>query len=654
MTTLSNNIAKFNLLISKEIPNYNGKTLSKICSYQITDKYITLTASNKDDSIFAFGHTPPYATFYNSTLIDQQPDSSILFFQNINQAFAYENILSKNNLTIPNSVITGHNSNDLGILDWSLLTERKLLFICETKKKAYEELNLYKKYFEKYNINFKIFPYPLLFRELGFSFLATIDFNKLSHIESELLKNALHMDENVNNNFQTLWNKSLSFKNFVHWGTELGLLSKYQTEENYFEYSPLPSIENEEFDNNIHNIQLNKLILNNSITLLHAPAETGKSLFALSLAKALLTSKQFLFFKTSQSQPKIFILDGETPPPTLSKRIKQLEINKQDKNIIFISKLQEQAEKSKTFWSNLDLSKEDCRNQLTTFITSNNINFTIIDNISCLVPHTLRTEKLPQEIFNWLQSLSAKCSVLLIHHTKHDGSKIIGSQLWTDRPPNEIQLININSYKRPPATYKKLINDYKPATGLFCGIQFNKTKSFPILQNQIFWVTLPINASEWKLLVVTDKNGNILEDITPSYNFPDLNERENFILSKTNEKFTAKEVDLLLKKKRGTVAKCLMNLKAKGYIKAEGKFRSTCYIKTDKTDLSQAEQTDRPEINNTELTEINEVITAPKTKTSQEPKITYQEPAQLNNSNDKIEQRQTKSGIIIRHRETDE
>lgn len=142
-----NNIDKFNLLISKNIFNYNGKKLSKFYSYRIANKYITLSASIKDNSVFVFGHTPPYATFYNFTLIDKNPNFSILFFQNINQAFAYENILSKNNLTIPNSVITGHNSNDLGILDWSLHTERKLLFICETKKKAYEELGCVSKLF---------------------------------------------------------------------------------------------------------------------------------------------------------------------------------------------------------------------------------------------------------------------------------------------------------------------------------------------------------------------------------------------------------------------------------------------------------------------------------------------------------------------------
>lgn len=212
----STSFSEFNLLISKDIRDYNTNVLSKVCSYQIDNKYITLTASTKNNSIFNFGSTKPYATFYNFTEIDKNPYNIILFFQNINQAFAYENILINNNDPLKNCIITGHNSNDLEKLDWSLLAHKKLIFICEPKKKAYEELIYYKYYFDKYAINFKIFPYPLLFTELGFGCNKQPDFNNLPYAEQNLLKNALYMDENLQENLNTIYNNSLSWKNFIH------------------------------------------------------------------------------------------------------------------------------------------------------------------------------------------------------------------------------------------------------------------------------------------------------------------------------------------------------------------------------------------------------------------------------------------------------
>lgn len=300
----------------------------------------------------------------------------------------------------------------------------------------------------------------------------------------------------------------------------------------------------------------------------------------MSIAKALLDSSQFLFFKTSQKQPNILILDGETPPEVFSKRLRQLNIDTNNNKLLTISVLQEKTRKNNSLWSNMDLSNDECRNQLTTFIRAHNITFIIFDNISCLVPRNLNTEKLPQEIFNWLHKLTNTCSFLLIHHTKEDGSKVKGSQLWTSRSPNEIQLINVNNYKRTPKAYKELITTYKPAEGLFCGIQFNKNKSFPILQNKIFWVTLPINASNWELLTITDKNANILEENLPTYNFPDLSPRENLILSKTKETFKAIEVENIIGKQRGTALKHLRNLLDKGYIEIKGTGKPAYYIKT--------------------------------------------------------------------------
>ena len=440
-SNIPNSLSEFNLLYNKDIDNYNEKTLSTVTTYRINNQYITLTVSNKNHSILAFGLTQPFATFYNFTQIDSNPDSSIYFFQNINQAFAFENILTKYQLKPSHFIITGHNSDNIEILDWSLLSHKKLIFFCETKKKAYEEINYYKYYFDTYSINYKIFPYPLLFKELGYDSNKEYDDTKLSYDESNLLKKALYIDTDFKRIFERINNETLSWKEFVHWGYEINLFSKNQVEENFFTYTSLPDTNSKEFETDIHNISLDSLFINNGITLLHAPTETGKSIFALSIAKALLNSNQFLFFKPSQKQPKILILDGETPPNVFAMRLNQLDININDENLHLISILQEKTGNHNTLWSNLDLSSNECKDYLATFIKIHNINFVIFDNISCLVPQNISTEKLPQEFFNWLHKLSDKCSVLLIHHTKEDGTKVKGSQLWPSRSPNEIQLI---------------------------------------------------------------------------------------------------------------------------------------------------------------------------------------------------------------------
>ena len=150
----------------------------------------------------------------------------------------------------------------------------------------------------------------------------------------------------------------------------------------------------------------------------------------------------------------------------------------------------------------------------------------------------------------------------------------------------KFNLLNINNYKKPPKTYKELINKYKPTEGLFCGVQFNKCKSFPMIQNKIFWVTLPINASEWKMITITDKNGKILEEKRPVYAFSDLDSRENLILSETKKTFSAKDAEDIIKKKRGTVLKYLKNLCEKGYIRKEGTKKSTYYVKTINDNIS--------------------------------------------------------------------
>lgn len=636
-------------LYNKNIYTFNNNILGKFITYRIKDFYFTITTNCNQDqktqnSYILLGKSNPYAKFYNYTIIDQQQNLPILFFQNINQAFAYENILPKDYIQRDKFIITGHNSDNLEILDWSLFAYKTLIFICEPKKKAYEEINLYKHYFDKYAVNFKIFPYPLLFTELGFDCNKQSDLNNLPNTEQKLLENALYMDENFQENLNTICNDSLPWKDFISWGNKLGLFSKHQTEENYFEHTPLPITNTDTFEENIYNISLDSLFLDNSITLLHAPTETGKSILALSIVKALLNSSQFLFFKTSQKKPNILILDGETPPKVFCKRLCQLNININSNKLFPISILQEKTGKRKTLWSNMDLSNDECKNQLTMFIKANNITFIIIDNISCLALQNINTDKLPQEIFYWLHQLTETgCSVLLIHHTKEGGSRPKGSQLWSNQSPNEIQLTNVNNYKRPPKAYKELIAKYKPSEGLFCGIQFNKNKSFPVLQNKIFWVTLPINASDWKLLTITDKNANILENNLPIYEFPDLDKRENLILSNTKETFTAKDAEDIIKKKRGTVLKCLKNLQDKGYIKKEGTIKSTYYIKT--INDNSASENNQPSIEATIEQAPSKPILPPHPKTTDVQKIKECRQTQTNNTPNQ------KSGVIVVRRQ---
>lgn len=144
--------------------------------------------------------------------------------------------------------------------------------------------------------------------------------------------------------------------------------------------------------------------------------------------------------------------------------------------------------------------------------------YLILDNLTSLMDDGQATQAIAlSKVYAWVEALQQRgVCVILVHHTKDDSkagtcsAKSRGSQDASIRGHTEIVLISstqiIEQNRGPECVQLVAAQD-----GLTVGVLFKVCKSACILQKKTFWLRLPLGASEWQILAVTDALGNLVE-----------------------------------------------------------------------------------------------------------------------------------------------
>lgn len=513
-------IDDFNCIDIKTIIGYSQQTIGCICTYRNPKLIINIMATISQNKL-VLGNVTPTAYFINHTEIDKNHKATILLFQNYNQARAFEKYLEKCITPPKDIIVTAHTSNDINLLDWDLFLNRNVIFIIETSKYGFNTLSAYQKKLIDQNAFYSIYPYPLIFEELsnGQALPEETERNQLSLLEQNLLKNAEFVDhcEIPDNLTKKIIEKALSPKAFHEWFKQC--TQKDKTSNNLqTPASDLTKLSfcrqktHESVLTDFSQVPATIFFGNGNISLLHARKDSGKSFAALEIAKTLSSNSDCFSLINGTSPLKTLYIDGETNENTLNQRLSQLQCQ-EGAPIVF--SLKALSKNNITPWCSFNLSDENHRKALNELLHKEEIKFLILDNITCLVgDRGIISEKIAQEVMNWVTELSNDVSILIIHHTNEEKDKISGSDIWRRRCTNELQLLGKKDLETVPDLPEELKNIAKSCDGVFFGMRCNSSKSCSILKDKIIWASLPLGASKWNLHAVTDEYGKVLKDLS--------------------------------------------------------------------------------------------------------------------------------------------
>ncbi len=598
LTCIPTQIRDVTLYDTKQIKGFAEQQIGFICTYNYNGYLINIMASISK-GILAFGTVAPTAYFINHTVIDSKPEATVLLFQNYNQARAFEKYQEQCIISPQDIIITSHISNDINILPWTLLTNRKVVLILETIKDSFNMLPQYKKWLDSYNVNYSIYPYPLIFNELSdISANSNLNIEQCSFLEKDLLEHAIVVD-NYNKPKEVvkiILNNTFSYEEFLIWSNKFNKTKNSILEATTQKNSSDFRLENFFFQPN----QSEQVILTDynqipsamffgkeNITLMHARKDTGKSLAALEIAKALALNLECFNFIKNSSKLNVMYIDGETNGDTLNQRFKQLRLENSI-SLISLKCLPDSIDFNK-----FNLSNKESRDFLENYILVD-YDFLVLDNITCLVGDSnISNGSIAQEIMNWCTELSKKVSILIIHHTNEEKDKVSGSDIWKRRCTNELQLFgkkDLDSFQDLPEELKQIAKDFN---GAFFGIKCNSSKSYSVLKDKIIWVGLLLGATNWNLYAITNETGKILKDIhqnkieenlslnqnnTQSIS-QQLNCDEQKVLNLVDETFKREDVDKILKCSETKSQQIIKQLLFKRVIIKDGKSKATLYKK---------------------------------------------------------------------------
>jgi hypothetical protein len=181
------------------------------------------------------------------------------------------------------------------------------------------------------------------------------------------------------------------------------------------------------------------------LTMVHAAAGVGKTFFLLGLSAAITRKKlpeDFCGWKIEKGAGVLFV-DGEMPSTTMQSRLAKVEkaypdtsaSNKNSLSILSCMNYTQQTGKM------INLSNEDCRNELTEIIVRHPAKIIILDNIVSLMTTKDENDAGAWSVINqWLVQLRfMRKSVIIVHHSsKHGGQR--GTSHRTDNLDTVIKL----------------------------------------------------------------------------------------------------------------------------------------------------------------------------------------------------------------------
>ncbi|MBL3583757.1 AAA family ATPase [Oleidesulfovibrio alaskensis] len=319
--------------------------------------------------------------------------------------------------------------------------------------------------------------------------------------------------------FRKIQKESMTLPEFIAWGKECALfqLSAHEKEKNILNedlnvtpVSFFPSTEHYRPNSASRLYDLDTLISPESRTLLWAPTDIGKSLFALHLACALAFKTTMTVFTAKKSR-KVLLFDGETGPTQWDTRTQNIHGNYpialEDKDNLLVTRT-----KACPAYENMDLFSAQWQEKLLALWKEKGINVLILDNLMSLCPQAFQSTANADKFIQFIKRLEiSNIAVIIIHHSNKKGDATKGAYEFNALFQNEFSLKKTD----PNDEY---LEKARQLGGALCILTAVKNKLVPELDNKEFTLHLPLKAGRWTVLsqpgadIPTSTPGNITEN----------------------------------------------------------------------------------------------------------------------------------------------
>ncbi len=484
---------------------------------------VPVSIANGERSI---GKHKANAYLLNQNIINRNPYAKVLLFYDVKTAIKADESIKGLSIDISDKyVITAHFGENIDVVQWEYLFGRDIVYINAPCENSFENIEKYvKKIMDAGAKSINIYPHLVLHSKID-KVYEDIDINELNQGEQFLINEAIVLSEvdNFSMFVEKIVKHSFTYQDFVTFWTSKGLFSKKN--ESIAMAIPSKTPIHSSFKltlcmsdkSSITTIVITDVFPINGIATLRGPKNGGKSYIILYFISWIINGSGFLKFQEISKKHNVLLIDSETIPDQLVKRIHQMKLADCFEKSFFVISKEDPSEDN--IWKSLDLLDKEYRDRIERYALENNISYIFCDNLTSLISAGKMYEpKAMTAIYEWSEDLRkiGICLFLGNHNGEKKGQSTIsdkarGSNEFSIRSHSEIVIIGsieiIESKKWP-----KMVKKYTELLGLTLGLCFKTCKMASILENKVFWLHLPLDASEWELITVTDFEGEILHD----------------------------------------------------------------------------------------------------------------------------------------------
>lgn len=500
-----------------------GQIIGAILRYLLNGNDFCLPAT-VGRGVLCVGKYKPTAHFLNQHLMDQHRFAQVIFFQDMRTALAFERMLGEARGYDPEKfIVTAHLGDDLSVLPWNYFHGHEVVFIPAPVKECMALVKLYRDYIAGAQArSFRIYPGFLLHSQPGRDLIGHVE--GTTDAEEELLHKTVWLDtvERPTWLMEQVVKQGVYYDEFMAWGQKLGIFKKPKEQNNYNETTSFNSLSLFQPHiglatplTNVTDVTTKQIVVPGGITLLHGLKDSGKSITCVSAAKAIITGGGLFDIFTAGESRNILYLDSETPQDLLTARLGQLGLVGEIGNRLFLLSKFDLRGNDLAF----SITDQKFRDYVEEIMREQNCGYLVLDNLTSLMDdgslyHPTTVSKFFED---WIGSLTRQgIGVVMVSHTQEGpdagtpAATARGCKEFSIRAHSEIVLVRsteiLEKKLGPEAVQHMAAQD-----GLTVGICFKVCKSACVLQKKIFWLHLPLGASQWEFLSVTGVDGKEVE-----------------------------------------------------------------------------------------------------------------------------------------------
>lgn len=511
------------LMEKKYIYGNADQIIGAILRYRLNENDFCLPAT-VGRGVLCMGKYKPTAHFLNQHLMDQHPFAPVIFFQDMRTALAFERMLGEaRGYDSEKFIVTAHLGDDLSVLSWNYFHNHEVVFIPAPTKECLAMVKPYKDHITGAQAkSFQVYSGFLLHSQPDCALIGPVE--GTTDAEEELLHKTVWLDtvERPTRLMEQVVKQGVYYDEFMAWGQKLGIFKKPKEQNNYNETTSFNSLSLFQPHiglatplTNVTDVTTKQIVVPGGITLLHGLKDSGKSITCVSAAKAIITGGGLFDIFTAGESRNILYLDSETPQDLLTARLGQLGLVGEIGNRLFLLSKFDLRGNDLAF----SITDQKFRDYVEEIMREQNCGYLVLDNLTSLMDdgslyHPTTVSKFFED---WIGSLTRQgIGVVMVSHTQEGpdagtpAATARGCKEFSIRAHSEIVLVRsteiLEKKLGPEAVQHMAAQD-----GLTVGICFKVCKSACVLQKKIFWLHLPLGASQWEFLSVTGVDGKEIE-----------------------------------------------------------------------------------------------------------------------------------------------